>query len=121
MTFDKNYKILKNYKNKKVFLFFSRKSLFDSIKEICKEDLAIKIRNKGYNKMHHYFPVDYLPFLNFYLKKTEKYIYNFIANTAYEDLKMKNLFILIRSQIIGFIILLQLQKNLDYLDQYLDY
>ena len=93
MTFDKNYKILKNYKNKKEFLSVSRKSLFDSIKEICKEDLAIKIRNKGYNKMHHYFPVDYLPFLNFLLKKkTEKYIYNFIANTAYEDLKMKKPF-----------------------------
>ena len=78
-NFEKDYKILKNYKYKNEFLSISRKGLFDSIREICNENLALKIKDKGYNKIHHYFPVDYIPFLNFLLKKkTEKQIYRFI-------------------------------------------
>ena len=89
----KNYKILKNYKYKKEFLSISRKALFDSIKEISSENLALKIRKKGFNKMHHYFPVDYEPFLNFLLKKkTAKQIYKFIARTGHGSLKIKKKF-----------------------------
>ena len=92
-NFEKDYKILKNYKYKNEFLSISRKGLFDSIREICNENLALKIKDKGYNKIHHYFPVDYIPFLNFLLKKkTEKQIYRFIASTAHEDLKIKKPF-----------------------------
>ena len=93
MKFDKNYKILKNYKHKKEFLKVSRNALYESISEICDENLAKRIQVKGYNKIHHDFPVDYLPFLNHLLKKkTEKLVYKFIANTAHDDLKLKKPF-----------------------------
>ena len=62
------FKVLKNYFKKKTFIDFCESKIFQSIEEIAGSDVK-NVENEGLSKLHKYFSVDYIPFLQFSLEE----------------------------------------------------
>jgi hypothetical protein len=52
-----SYKILNNYFNKKFFINICMNSIYKNIRIISGSNIADKIKSKGLEKIHNYFPV----------------------------------------------------------------
>jgi len=85
-------KIYSNYYAKEEFLNNIKKAIFESIGEITNSKIIQnQVEKSGLDKLHHFFPVDYLPFLIFLLKKkVNKFIHKQIYFTCNKDLLLKD-------------------------------
>ena len=63
------YKIISNYFNKNEFVEESNQVIYGLINDIAGKNIMQKIKSDGLDKMHLYFSVDYVPFLEAALKK----------------------------------------------------
>ncbi len=88
------FKVLKKYFEKKNFIGFCESKIFQSIEEIAGSDVRKKVENHGLNKLHKYFSVDYIPFLQFSLEeKLRDILIQSIYNVGKNDLNYDNFFI----------------------------
>ena len=58
-----SYKVLNKYFDKKIFLKICINSIYKNIKIISGLKIANKVKEKGLEKIHDYFPVEFIPFL----------------------------------------------------------
>ena len=82
------HKIISDYYNRNDFLKFARQALYEAISEIAGESVTEKVKVYGLDKIHLYFNPDYVPFLQFALKKRmnkflSKQIFNVGKNNLY--------------------------------------
>ena len=63
------YKIISNYFNKNEFVEESNQVIYGLINDVAGKNIMQKIKSDGLDKMHLYFSVDYVPFLEAALKK----------------------------------------------------
>lgn len=98
MNVAKTHKILKKYYNSKRFQEICVLNTLQGIEEIAGQKTKIKVQNAGLKKIHNYFPVEHLPFLqNFLEKKLNKIIFSQIFMVAKKNLKIKNNFYIDKS------------------------
>ena len=89
MNVTKTHKILKKYYNSKRFQDICVLNTLQGIEEIAGQKTKIKVQNAGLKKIHNYFPVEHLPFLqNFLEKKLNKIIFSQIFMVAKKNLKI---------------------------------
>jgi nitrite reductase/ring-hydroxylating ferredoxin subunit len=93
-----NYKILKNYFDKDNFFQECIDSIFNKIEIISGKNVANKIRSVGLEKIHEFFPVEYIPFLQYAVHEDLK---NILHRQMFQivdiDLNFKNQFFLDQS------------------------
>ena len=72
-------------------LKFINDKILEGITIIAGEKVASKVVKNGLDKMHKYFPVDFVPFLSFYLKKeTSNFFKKFAVKFTTEHLELEN-------------------------------
>lgn len=64
-----NYKVFNDYFNKQSFIDKCRSEIFKSIEEISGTEIRKKVESEGLDKLHKFFSVDYVPFLQFSLEE----------------------------------------------------
>lgn len=88
------YEILNNYYNKTKFFKLIQKTIYESLNEITTPAICDNIKKYGIAKIHNYFPVEYLPFLEYSVtNKIKNVIYEQIFSIAKNDFKIKNFYI----------------------------
>lgn len=86
--------ILDKYFNKKEFLNEIRKSIIQSIEEITNLENSKSVEKYGLKKIHNYFPVEFIPFLQYALEeKIKNLIYENIYLVSKNNLKLNNFLI----------------------------
>ena len=72
-------------------LKFINDKILQGITIIAGEKVASKVAKNGLDKMHQYFPVDFLPFLSFFLKQeTSEFFKKFAVKFTSEILELEN-------------------------------
>ena len=107
-----SYKILNQYVDKKEFNDSCKKSIFKNIRLIAGSEIEKKVREEGLEKIHKYFPVEYVPFLQFAIgQDLEKfYIFKCIMS-EYKIASSIKVFFLIKLLILEFIIPSKMRKD----------
>ena len=96
MKFIKNsYKILKNYENRDNFLKSCKDSIFKNIRIISGQKIEKQVKKYGLEKIHDFFPVEFIPFLQYAVQKDLKNkLYSQIFDVGLKNCKFKNNFLI---------------------------
>lgn len=84
------YKYFKNFIGSNECQQFIEEKTLEGISIISNKRTSQNVRNSGLEKMHHFFSVDYLPFLQQFLKnETSEYFRKICTNFSFQHLGLK--------------------------------
>ena len=93
-----NFKVLKDYSNKNNFFQNCINSIYKKIEIISGINVVNKIKSSGLEKIHEFFPVEYIPFLQYAVHEDLKNIlHEQIFQITNNDLNFKNKFFIDQS------------------------
>ena len=84
-------KIFSEYSGKENFIYLAKKNILESIQEISGKRIRNQVEKNGLDRLHHFFPPDYLPFLTDLLyEKFNRSMYKQIYQTAKTNTFVQN-------------------------------
>ena len=93
-----SHKVLKNYHLYDEFTKTCKAAILEAVDEILGSETKEKIIKQGLKKIHKFFPVEYVPFLQYAVEKNlKKKIYDQIYLVTKNNLKIKNNFYIDRT------------------------